>query len=280
MALSDPALPYGLRDIKLTPINSDGSYGTSVDLPVAQTLSFSEAEEFEELRGDDRLVAVHGQGPTVEFDLEAGGISLEAWQVMTGGTLDEAGSTPSQTKSLTKLVTDSRPYFKIEGQSINDVDGDTHVTIWKAKLTDNLEGEFADGQFFVTSCSGQGLGNDDDELYTITWNETSVALTAGVNELQLIVSNGTGGTFTVTYSAQTTSALAFGISVAGLQTALEALSNIVPGEVLVTGAPGAWYVEFIGTKGAINQTQMTVDNTSLTGGDAAVTTIRQGAAAS
>ena len=279
MALSDPVLPYGLRDIKLTPINSDGTYGTTVDLPVAQTLSFSEAEEFQELRGDDRLVALHGQGPGVEFDLEAGGISLEAWQVMTGGDLDEIGATPNQTKSLTKKVTQSRPYFKIDGQSINDVDGDTHVTIWKAKLTDNLEGEFADGEFFVTSCSGQGLGNDDDKLYTITWNETTSAITSGVNELQLIASNGTGGTFTITYSGQTTTARGFDDTAAEIQTALEALSNIAPGDVLVTGEAGAWYVEFIGTLAATNVSQMTVDNTSLTGGDAAVVTIRQGAAA-
>lgn len=279
MALDDPALPYGIRDIKLTPINSDGSLGTAVDLPVAQTLSFSETEEFQELRGDDRVVAVHGQGPTVEFDLEAGGISLEAWQVMTGGDLSELGATPNQTKSLTKKTTQSRPYFRIEGQSINDVAGDTHVVIYKAKITDTLEGEFADGEFFVTSCSGQGIGNEDDNLYTFTWNETSEAITAGVNELQLVASSGTGGTFTLTYSAQTTAALDWDSTAGEIQTALEALSNIDPGDVLVTGSVGQWYVEFIGTLAATNVAQMTADDTNLTGGVALVTTIRQGEAA-
>jgi len=280
MTLTSPALPYGLRDVKLTPINSDGSLGTAVDLPVSQTLSFSEAEEFEELRGDDVVVAIHGKGPSVEFDLEAGGISLEAWKVLTGGTLADTGSTPTQTKSLLKKTTDSRPYFRIEGQSINDVDGDTHVIIYKCKLTDNLEGEFADGQFFITSCSGQGIGDASDQLYKITWNETSASITAGVNELQLIVSNGTGGTFTITYSAQTTSALDWDSTAAEIEAALVALSNIAPGDVDVTGAVGAWYVEFMGTLASTNVSQMTVDNTSLTGGDAAVTTIRAGAAAS
>lgn len=177
MALSDPALPYGLRDIKITPIQANGDLGTPVDLPVAQTLSFSEAEEFQELRGDDRVVAVHGQGPMVEWELEAGGISLEAWKVLTGGTLTETGTTPNEVKSLTKKVTDARPYFRIEGQAINDVYGDTHVVIHKCKVTENLEGEFADGEFFVTSCSGQGIGNEDNDLYTFTWNETAVAAT-------------------------------------------------------------------------------------------------------
>lgn len=279
MALTDPMLPYGLRDVKLTPINSDGSLGTAVDLPVAQTLSFSEAEEFQELRGDDRVVAVHGQGPMIEFDLEAGGISLEAWQVMTGGDLEELGATPNQTKSLTKLVTQSRPYFQIEGQSINDVDGDTHVVIYKAKITDNLEGEFADGEFFITSCSGQGIGDADEKLYTITWNETAETISAGVNEIQAIFSSATGGNFALTYSGQTDASIDWNVTAASLQTQLEALSNLAPGDVLVTGSTGAWYIEFMGTLAETNVAQMTVDNTNLTGGVAVVTTIRPGSAA-
>lgn len=279
MALDDPALPYGLRDIKLTPIASDGSLGTPVDLPVAQTLSFSEAEEFEELRGDDRVVAIHGQGPQVDWDLEAGGISLEAWQVLTGGTLEQTGATPNQVKSLTKYTTQSRPYFRIEGQSINDVDGDTHIVIYKAKVSDTLEGEWADGTFFVTSCSGQGLGDVDDKLYTISWNETASAIGAGgENELQLIISTGTSGTFTATYSGQTTGALDFDFTAEEIQTALEALSNIAPGDVVVSGEPGQWYVEFTGTLAETNVTEMTVDDTNLVGGVAVVTTIREGAA--
>lgn len=278
MTLSDPALPYGLRDVKLRPMSSAGVLGTAVDLPAAQTLSFSEAEEFETLRGDDRDVAIRGKGPKVNWDLEAGGISLDAWEVLTGGTLSSGGATPTQTKSLLKKVTDSRPYFQIEGQSINDVDGDTHVKIFKCKVTDTLEGDFADGTFFISKCSGEGIGNSSDELYEITWNETSASITGGVNEIQLLVSNATGGTFTLTYSGQTTAALAYNISTAALKTALDALSNIAPGDVLITGAAGAWYIEFAGSLAATNVSQITVDNTSLTGGDSAVTTIRAGAA--
>lgn len=278
MALDDPQLPYGLRDVKITPINSDGSLGTPVDLPVSQTFSFSEAEEFEELRGDDRLVAVHGQGPTVEFDLEAGGISLEAWQVLTGGTLSETGVTPSQIKALTKKTTESRPYFRVEGQSINDVDGDTHVVLYKCKVTENLEGEFADGTFFVTSCSGQGLGDGDDNLYTITWNETATAIAAGIDEVQMILSTGTGGTFTITFDSQTTSALDWDATPAEVEAALLALSSIDPGEVDVSGSAGAWVVKFIGGLAATNVGLMTLDISSLTGGVALVQVIQQGVA--
>lgn len=279
MTLADPALPYGLRDVKLRQMGSDGSLGTSVDLPVSMTFSFKETEEYEELRGDDRLVAIHGKGPEVEWELEAGGISLDAWKVLTGGTITNSGSGTTEQKSFTKKTTDARPYFQVEGLSLGDDGGSTYVKVYKCKCDGDLEGEFADGQFFTTKCSGRGLGNSSDQLYTITWDETALtSLTAVINELQelLIDSAVTAGTFTLTYSGQTTSALAYNATAATIQTALEALSNIAPGEALVTGAVGGpFLVEFALTLGGTNLTQMTVTPT-LTGGSAIVRTIRNG----
>lgn len=276
MALTDPVLPFGLRDVKLTPINSDGTLGTSVDLPVSQTLSFSEAEDYEELRGDDRLVAVHGKGPVVEWELEAGGISIEAWNVLSGGTVTNSGSGTTEVKDFLKKITDQRHYFRIEGQSIADDGGDVHVIIYKAKCDDSLEGEFGDGVFFVTSCSGRGLGDVNDNLYRITWNETITSIPATSNEIQEIISDATGGTFTLTYSGQTTGALAYNISNAALLTALEGLSNLSPGDVAVTGGPGDWLIEFKGTLAGVNVTQMTAGVGSLTGGSLTIRTNHQG----
>ena len=54
------SLPYGLRDIKVTPISAAGVIGTMVDLPNARTLSFEENEDFVQLRGDDKVVAERG----------------------------------------------------------------------------------------------------------------------------------------------------------------------------------------------------------------------------
>lgn len=47
----------------------------------------------------------------------------------------------------------------------------------------------------------------------------------------------TGGTFTLTYSTQTTAAIPWNATAAQVQAALEALSNIAPGDVFVTGGP-------------------------------------------
>jgi hypothetical protein len=182
MTLAHP-LPFGLRDVKLTPFTTDAAttYGTpSVDLPVARTFSFSETEEFEELKGDDTTAASHGAGPVIEWSLESGGLPFDAFKVMAGGTVTDSGATPAQIRVFSKLATDSRPYFKAEGQAISDSGGDVHGIVYRAKADGSLEGEFGNGAFFLTSASGKGYGSnvtaDLGKLYDFVQNETAVAI--------------------------------------------------------------------------------------------------------
>lgn len=185
------ALPYGIRDCKLTEYtDASGSQlaGVSVDLPNMQTFSFSETEEFSDLRGDDRLVATRGQGAMVEWELEAGGISFAAWAVMSGGQVIESGIAPFRKRTIRKRGSDVRKYFRCNGRAISDSGGDVHAVVYRARVNDSLEGEFADGEFFVTSASGVGLPMLDenfDILYDFVQNETAVPLTLvpGANPL-------------------------------------------------------------------------------------------------
>lgn len=172
------SLPYGIRDCKVTPFLDDQleTLGTPVDLPNMQTFSFSEAEDFTSLRGDDRTVTTRGQGAMVEWELEAGGLSLEAIKVMYGGVITESGVAPAVKRVFRKKSRDSRPFFRIEGQAISDSGGDVHAIVYRCKATDNLEGEFADGEFWTTGASGEGLpsmaAETDDVLYDFVENAT------------------------------------------------------------------------------------------------------------
>ena len=56
MPLTTTPLPYGLRDVKITPYTNSTTLGTPIDLPNSRTFAFTEAEDFEELRGDDKVV--------------------------------------------------------------------------------------------------------------------------------------------------------------------------------------------------------------------------------
>lgn len=178
MALTNTPLPFGLRDVKIRPFApGTNTPGAAVDLPNARTFSFSEAEDFEELRGDDGLVAVHGTGAAVDWSLESGGVPLEAVKAMFGGTLTETGVTPAQVKTYSKEGKDIRPYFQVEGQAISDSGGDFHVLLYKCRSTGELSGEMADGSFWLSGTSGRALPMEGtDKLYDFVQNETETAI--------------------------------------------------------------------------------------------------------
>jgi hypothetical protein len=91
---------------------------------------------------------------------------------------------------------------------------------------------------------------------------------AVTNEVQTATITGapTGGTFTLTYSGQTTAAIAYNATAATVQAALEALSNLAPGDVVVTGnAGGPYTLTFGGTLLGDNVASLTA-TASLTGG--------------
>jgi hypothetical protein len=177
------ALPYGVRDIKLTQyLDALGMVlgTTSVDLPYIQTLNFTEAEEFSELRGDDKLITTRGRGSMVNWDLESGGLSSPAWAVFTGGSVIESGLAPNRIIEMQKKATQARPWFRIDGKIISDSGGDVVVRIYRCRANGDITTNFADGEFTTTSVSGVGyplLDDTNDLLYSIFRRETSQALT-------------------------------------------------------------------------------------------------------
>jgi hypothetical protein len=146
--MADPTKPFGLRDVKLVAL--DGL--TSADLPASRTLSFKERVMSAEFTGDDELQGIVTIPIGCEGSLEAGGISLEAYAMMTGHTV-----TPGGSSDTLEADSSSFPYFKIYGKSVDDEGGDVHCKILKAKLTEALEGDFKYGEFFVNKMSFVGV---------------------------------------------------------------------------------------------------------------------------
>lgn len=170
------SLPYGLRDVKIAPLPATGIPGTMVDLPNAQTLSFTENEDFQELRGDDKVVAKRGNGPTIEWTLEAGGITLAAYAIMNGGTVVTTGTGATVKNTYTKLATDAKPDFWAEGQAMSESGGDFHVVLYRCKADGGLDGELKDGEFWVSAASGSGIANLANKLYDFVENVTVAAI--------------------------------------------------------------------------------------------------------
>jgi hypothetical protein len=172
MAFGDTGVKiFGLREIKLV-----NAAGTSVSLNAAQTMTFKERVKSGELSGNDKTLAVVAFSDAVEWELEEGGISMTAYALMTGRTAALTGSLAVEVLTLNADAATAFPYFKIYGKSIGDAGDDVHVKIYKAKITGGIEGQFADGEFFVSKCSGVAIDDGSVGIYDIVHNETTAAL--------------------------------------------------------------------------------------------------------
>jgi hypothetical protein len=101
---------------------------------------------------------------------------------------------------------------------------------------------------------------------TIDWSVVN-PVEAGRNqiyELELVAA--TDGTFTVTVGDQTTAALDHDVTIALLEAAIEGLSTVGVGNVLVTGSAEDYVIEFVEDMG-LQPVVMTVDGSSLTAAD-------------
>jgi len=102
------------------------------------------------------------------------------------------------------------------------------------------------------------------------------------NELQSLTVDATDGNFTITFDGQTTGNIDYdsgALTAATIQTALEALSNIAPGDVVVTGSAGGPYlVEFTGVYAGEDVPAMTTTDVDLSGGgtEVVVSTVNAG----
>lgn len=107
----------------------------------------------------------------------------------------------------------------------------------------------------------------------------AVITRAATSEVQTVTITGTptGGTFTLTFDGQTTSAIAYNATNTDVDTALEALSNLEPGDVTVTGGPGPGTPFTVTFNSALGDVPvMTANGAALTGGTTPTVTVTTG----
>lgn len=148
------------------------------------------------------------------------------------------------------------------------------VTIARASLTKNTH--YPDG--YLKSGTPLALATSG------TYSGLYVPLAARTDEIQTVTITGTptGGTFTLTLDGETTAAVAYNAAASAVQTALEGLSNLQPGDVTVTGGPGPgtpYVVTFggAGRRAGSDVPQMTATG-SFTGGTSPAVAVTTGTA--
>ena len=118
------------------------------------------------------------------------------------------------------------------------------------------------GNLNVAGGTGIALAQNQKTAFVST--DAIYASGPGTNEVQTLTVDATGGTYTLSFGGQTTSALAFNASASTIQTALRGLSSIGGTNVAVTGS-GPYTITFSGSLANTDVALITADSTSLTG---------------
>ncbi|PQO45870.1 hypothetical protein [Blastopirellula marina] len=142
--------------------------------------------------------------------------------------------------------------------------------IYDVEFTGSLGGTNWAIQFYETTGWGNGSGVSTLQNGSAT----------GTDERQVVslLGSPSGGTFTLTYSGQTTTAIAYNANAATVQAALEALANIGSGDVVVSGTAPIWSIDFAGALAAQDVPLITGDGSNLTGGVGTIETTQLAAA--
>lgn len=263
MPLASYAIPFGLRQVKLVPLDSAGVEipANAVFLPASRTFSFGDQEDFETLEGDDRTVASHGAGPTVSWELEGGGISLDVWKILSGGSVATTGTTPNAIKTFTKLTTDARPYFNVYGRAISDNGGDFEAIVYKCKADGDLEASMENGSFLLSAASGTGFGNDSDsKLYVFRHKETAAPLvnpSAKTGWTLTLSGSPTAGVYRLVINGYQTADIAYNAINTAIQSAINGISGMTGVTATVTGTSPSFGIT-LSTAGTVELTNITL----------------------
>ena len=163
--------PFGLREVKL--YSADGSGG--VALPSSLMLHVTPRLDSARFYTDGVLIGASGSIVAAEWELEAGGLSLDATAKLLGFSPASAGSAPNRTYTLSVLAGAIFPYLRIYGRAVSDNGDGIHCRLFRCKV-ESLEGTFRRGDFYITSCAG--VAAKHSSLGVLEWvqHETVTAL--------------------------------------------------------------------------------------------------------
>lgn len=186
MALPTVSKLLELKDVKITPLDSDPSggapsYGTPVDVPGIMKLSMAPDMLKKELSGDNQVLDVWSKVRAVKWTIQHAKLSLGALSVILGGSVTLAGVSPNQTQTYSLSASDDPKYFKIEGQVVyvDEGLGDAHFVLYKCKAETAPKWDVTDMSGDFAKVQGDGLAIpllSNGKMFDIVFNETAVAV--------------------------------------------------------------------------------------------------------
>jgi hypothetical protein len=175
---------YAVEDAKLAKLTADSSssptYDAVVDVPGIKSVGVTFEINSVELRGDNKQLDADSTLVAATVSFEHAKLSFDALAVLMGGTITDAGTTPAQKTTFTRVGTDAFNYFKFEAKTptngVDPIGGDAHLVFYKCKMTAYSPGLAEENYQTISGQFRSVFTISNDKLFDIVLNETAVAI--------------------------------------------------------------------------------------------------------
>ena len=126
---------FGLQDLKIATWNATNDYSTEVDVMSARTLSTTLEVVSAKLEGDDKVTATATRIIGAEVQMEWGGVSIAALEVMIGNQATSSIASPNNVKVFRVNGGEAMPNFGVTGRAIGAENPDEDSLVFMPKCT-------------------------------------------------------------------------------------------------------------------------------------------------
>lgn len=185
MALFHETKVYGVVDAKIYKLLTDPSgapttYGSAVNVPGMKSMAVTRVYQSKQLRGDNQLLDEEATLQAITLKIAYAKLAFDAEAIITGATVTDSGTTPTQKVTMKVLPTDQIPNWKLEAQCVraDSIGGDVHIVAWKCKISANLDMGMAEEDFQLFGFEATALPTIGTPLGWLdeVYNETAVAV--------------------------------------------------------------------------------------------------------
>jgi hypothetical protein len=176
---------YSVEDGKIAALTADPSggsatYGSLIDVPGIKTVGIKPEISNVSLTGDNVELESDSALKAIVMTVANAKMSLDALGVMLGGTTTDSGTGAAEIARYRRIGTDAFSYFKFEAKTptngTDNIGGDVHLVVYKAKLTD-IDFGFAEQDYAIVSWTARGVFRTADAfLFDLVFNETAAAI--------------------------------------------------------------------------------------------------------
>jgi hypothetical protein len=186
MAISHITKLYGVVDAKIYELTADPAggpavYAGGIDVPGIKSVEVTGDIKSVELRGDNTLLDSDASLQKVNLKFNYAKLNLDALAVLLGGTVTDGGAGSTETATFRRTGADVFKYFKFEAKcvGVDELAGDGHIVIYKAKLAEFPQLGFAEEDYQLFSVGATAIPRRADNVWwDIVVNETAATISA------------------------------------------------------------------------------------------------------